>query len=151
MISEHSCVNCHFFSKLHNRIPLEIQEDERSSIRKGDFSPIKEHYSLCCHYGVWDEGHNFDKRQRSKIIVQTDRKKFCFFFKHRPGMLLPAARILHEREVLFRESSRDRKLTIIGLWIAAIALLITAISGITKCSQKNKTATTSINTQSIKP
>ena len=39
-------------------------------------------------------------------------------------MFFPAAEVLQKREADNRESSRDRLLTIIGLWIAAIALAV---------------------------
>jgi hypothetical protein len=151
MTPHHSCINCHFFTKEYNQNSLEILDAERESIKKDDFTPIKDHYSLCCHYGVWDEGHNFDKRSRYKVIVQTNREDSCFFFKHRPGMFLPAARILYEKEAMLRETSQERKLTLIGIWIAAIALIINAILGINDCSRKSISTVTSNNTPGEKP
>ena len=75
-----------------------------------------------CAYGVWDQGYNFDMSKIQDELVEKDRKNFCFFWKYRPGMFLPAAKILQEREAQARDSSKDRKLTIWGLWIAATAL-----------------------------
>ncbi len=37
--------------------------------------------------------------------------------------MIPAAKALQEREAQARDASRDRRLTIAGLWIAALALL----------------------------
>src|SRR5207244_9177831 len=42
---------------------------------------------------------------------------------YRQGMMIPAAKALQEREAQARDASRDRRLTIAGLWIAALALL----------------------------
>lgn len=124
---QQACVNCHFFVKEARTLPntpvLEITPAERDLARGGDYSWLKEHFAICCHFGVWDEGHNFDRSKRQQILVETDRRNFCFFWKHRPGMLLPAAKILQEREAQAREAARDRRLTIVGLWIAAMALL----------------------------
>ena len=123
------CVDCHFLVKEARTLPadrvpvLEISREHRDLARKGDYTWLQDHYSLCCHFGVWDEGHNFDIRQRHQVIAEQDRRNFCFFWRHRPGMFLPAAKILQQREAELRESSRDRKLTIVGLWIAALALL----------------------------
>jgi len=78
--------------------------------------------------GVWDEGYTPELRQgRRQTIVETPRKDFCFFFEHRDGMLFPAAKTLQEREAQFKEAARDRRHTIIGLWIAALALLASVL------------------------
>lgn len=124
-----ACVNCHFFVKeargLRNGpVTLEVTETDRELCRAGDYSWHKDHYAIACHFAVWDEGHNFDMSRRHEVVVETDRQNFCFFWKHRPGMLLPAARVLQEREAQARDASRDRRLTIVGLFIAAIALLV---------------------------
>jgi len=37
-------------------------------------------------------------------------------------MLFPAAKVLQQREAAAREAHQDRRLTIVGLWIAAVAL-----------------------------
>jgi hypothetical protein len=78
--------------------------------------------------GVWDEGYTPELSQkRRQTIVETPRKDFYFFFQHRDGMLFPAARTLQEREAQFKEAARYRRHTIIVLWIAAIALLVSVL------------------------
>lgn len=123
------CADCHFFFKEARdlptgRSPREITEEERKKAHAGDYSWHKEYYALSCKFGVWDEGHNFDHSKKHALLTQTDRRRFCFFWKHRPGMLLPAAEILQQREAKAYEARVDRKLTICGLWIAAISLLV---------------------------
>ena len=124
--SKQACIGCHFLIKQSNPYKFEVTLLERKAIRKRDYSAF-EHYSLGCHFGVWDEGHNFDKDRKHEVIVETDRKDYCFFWKHRLGMLLPAAEILQKREADNREATRDRRLTVYGLIIAAAALGVNAI------------------------
>jgi hypothetical protein len=122
-----ACVDCHFFLQearaLPNRIALDVEASNREAARNGDYTWVAEYSTLACTFGVWDEGHNFRRADRHRVIVETDRRNFCFWWKYRPGMLIPAAKILQEREAKDRDSSRDRRLTLWGLWIAAIALL----------------------------
>jgi hypothetical protein len=125
-----ACVGCHFFVQEEREfrpvITLEVQEGQRQAARKGDYTWLAEHTTLCCSFGVWDEGHNFNRADRHKVLVQTNRADFCFWWKHHPAMLLPAAKVLQERDAKNRSGSRDRRLTLYGLWIAAIALIINA-------------------------
>jgi|SRR3990172_72823 len=125
-----SCTGCHFFVKEARSLPspnpitVDVTNEERSLAAKGDFSWAKEPWTLACHFGVWDEGYNFDKSKRQTLIAETDRRDYCFFWPYRQGMLIPPGKVLEQREAEAREASRDRRLTIWGLWIAAIALVI---------------------------
>jgi len=114
----------HWRSEDGRPLALEVRSEERAKTRRGDYSWLLDDYALACHFGVWDEGHNFDKAARHAVIVETDRHDFCFFWRHRPAMLLPAAEVLQKREAERREARYDRKLTIVGLWIAAMALAV---------------------------
>lgn len=123
-----ACVSCHFFTKEYrgdgNRPMIsDVAKEIRDRARGGDYGWIEDHYTLSCSFGVWDEGYNFAPAKRHEVLVKTNRSGFCFFWPHRPGMLLPAARILQERSAALRETWRDRRYAIIGLWIAGIALL----------------------------
>ena len=129
--SKQACIGCHFLIKQSNPSKFEVTLPERKAIRNRDYTAF-EHYSLGCHFGVWDEGYNFDKKHRHEVIVETNRKDYCFFWKHRLGMLLPAAEILQKREADNREATRDRRLTVYGLIIAAAALGINALIGLGK-------------------
>lgn len=127
-----TCSDCHFFIKEARDVPtpqpvvLDVSAEERALAKTGNFSWAMEYHALACHFGVWDEGYNFDRSSRRKVIAETDRRDFCFFWRHRPGMLIPAARILQERNAQDRDAAKDRHLTIFGLWIAAAALVVNA-------------------------
>ncbi|MEX0804002.1 MAG: hypothetical protein WD688_11895 [Candidatus Binatia bacterium] len=101
-----------------------MTDEERKLAAEGDFSWAKEQWTLACHFGVWDEGYNFDKSNRQIVIADTDRRDFCFFWRYRQGMLIPPAKVLQQREAETREASYDRRLTVWGLWIAALALVV---------------------------
>jgi hypothetical protein len=127
-----TCVNCHFFVKEARSLPsrqpvsLDVSAHERKKASEGDFSWVKDVWTLACHFTVWDEGYDFDQSRRKQIIVESNRRNFCFFWRHRPGMLLPAAKALQEREAQAHKASRDRRLTIVGLWVAVGGLVINA-------------------------
>jgi hypothetical protein len=123
------CVDCHFFV-WSTRDPgdgrelvSEVGAERRELARKDDFSWQRPDMALECHFGVWDQGFQLSRDYLHEVLVKTDRTDNCFYWKWRPNMLLPAARILQEREAANREASRDRRNTVIGLWIAAIALV----------------------------
>ena len=108
-----------------------IDDSKRRAASVNDFSWIRETESLNCHFGVWDEGYEPGNEKRFERIVNTERKDFCFYWRHRPGMLLPAAETLQKREAESKEAARDRKLALVGLWIAALALFADVILRLT--------------------
>lgn len=130
-----ACVNCHFFSKSYRDRPqalnMAVNEQERTAVRRGDFewhdsSPAV--VALSCRMNVWDQGvTGFPHEDRYGLLVETERRTYCFFRAFQPGMLFPAAEELQRRESAAAEARKDRRLTIIGLWIAAAALLVGAI------------------------
>ena len=124
--SKQSCVDCHFLMKQSNPHKFGATDRDREAIKNQDYSPFT-HMSLGCYFGVWDEGYNFATERRHEVIVETNRKNYCFFWKYRPGMLFPAAEVLQKREADNQEAARDRKLTLIGLFIAAVALVVNAL------------------------
>ena len=129
-----SCVDCHFFVKTikdPQRGPIEIEASEREKARQEDYSWVVYGTGgvsvwLACSFGVWDEGYNVNRANRQQVIVETNRRDFCFWWKHHPAMLIPAAKILQEREAKNRDAEHDRSLTRRGLKIATIALFINA-------------------------
>jgi hypothetical protein len=125
-----TCADCHFFLKEVRDIArshtLAVHDRERSLAKAHDFSWVGEKYTLSCSFGVWDEGFDFDPRQRGELLVETDRRGFCFFWKYRRGMFTPAAKLLQEREAGYTEARKERRLTLWGLWIAAFALAANA-------------------------
>ena len=128
------CVDCHFLVKW-TRIDGEthtyvLNDEERRKSREGDYGWVGNEWALACDFRVWDEGTRPDTGLRSNLIMKTNRSESCFFRKYHPGMLLPAARILQEREMLASEARKDRRLTIYGLYIAAIGLVVNAVVSI---------------------
>ena len=105
-----------------------LTSEERQSARARDYDWLHDIYSLGCHFGVWDEGLTPSSREnRQAILLDTDRRDFCFFWPYQPGMMFPAAKILQKREAENRDAARDRKYTIIGLWIAVVALVVSTL------------------------
>jgi len=128
---QQTCVGCHFFVK-HDRdgnrtLTFDVNIEEREQSKKGDFSWMKKYDSLACEFGVWDEGYKLDKTKWEEILLKTNRHNYCFYWPYRFGMMLPAAKILQEIEAKDRDATRDRRLTIVGLWIAALALVVNLI------------------------
>ena len=131
---DQACVDCHFFVvEYRDRDSLSLSGwtlpsySEKTGVRTNDFSWHKDSMALVCAYGVWDQGFRFDSCKKHELIVQTERKDRCFFLPWHPGMLIPAAKTLQERQAAYREANRDRRLTVWGLWIAAVALVVNAI------------------------
>ena len=133
MIFKHKqyCVDCHFFVKKESehgsRLEAsEINAPERETLRQGNDPWKTRDCDLSCSFGVWDEGPNFfgfPTDARHQTIVEKDRGDSCFWWPYNPAMLLPATKILQEREAKNREAEHDRILTRKALWIAAIALV----------------------------
>lgn len=127
-----TCLDCHFFVKTYEQKHIWLMtNDQRDYMRSN--GNLGSHNRLSCAMGVWDEGlSDFNNKEEYNIIANTERKNSCFFWKYTPGMLLPAAKILQEREAANKAASRDRLLTIIGLWIAALALAADIIINLIK-------------------
>lgn len=117
-----ACVDCHFLMKSGFGARLGVSTQDRAALRRGDCA-LEDFWSLGCYMGVWDEGHKSAKRDRLQTIVEIDRHRFCLFWPFRSGMLFTAGQVLQERESASADAKRDRLLTIIGLWIAALALV----------------------------
>ena len=124
-----TCLGCHFFVK-ETRVPgsstpspFIVSEAEREKARTGDYSWKADFYSLACDRGVWDEGYGLPAKLH-EVLGEKDRGGFCFFWKHHPGMLLPAARQLQERDDQLAKTSTDRRFSAYGLWMTALGLLL---------------------------
>lgn len=127
------CNNCHFLAKEYREentgrtLTFSVSPIERSKAEGGNVDFIEEHYCLKCQRGVWDEGVNPGKENRLNIVNETKRKGKCFFFPYDPGMMFKAAEELQRRQQENEQLKRSNLYTRIGLWIAAIALLFSAI------------------------
>jgi len=98
-----ACVDCHFFVKTSCVSPAArptfvVSEPERALARKGDFSWVRDIDALSCHRGAWDEGRGSDPTGRFETATSPRRKASCFFTPFRPGLSLPAAADLSQRE-----------------------------------------------------
>ena len=125
-----ACRDCHFLIKelptqdpVHHPYQSHVTPEERRSLTNNDYGWVTGDYFLRCSMGVWDEGYGTQLEERRKTIVETNRRSYCFFWPFRPGMFLQAAETLQRREWELAEARRDRMLTIVGLWIAAVALV----------------------------
>lgn len=127
------CRNCHFLAKecrLENTgrsLSFSLNESERNLVQSDPVHVVKDHYSLKCHLGVWDEGVSQPSGGRDVTLNKTPRKDGCFFFPYHSAMLFDAARELQKRKEENRQLKRSNMYTRIGLWIAACALVATAI------------------------
>jgi|CXWL01.1.fsa_nt_gi hypothetical protein len=134
-MARQACVDCHFFTKSYRDSSpphvFVVSEKERSSTNEGDFSWHDENkapVALACAMEVWDQGvAGFPHDRRHEFIVKQVRKNFCFFWRHHPGMLLSAAKELQRREMAAADSRKEQRLTIYGLWLAALALLASVV------------------------
>jgi hypothetical protein len=134
------CANCHFLAlrTLNATVVLTscFSEEERTQFRNGDYSIVKSGTVIPhCHLGVWstptaagrDDVVEYLTPQIRKEVFDTDRREFCFYLPHHPGMGLAAGEMLEKRKSEARESKREHKLALWGLWIAAVALLVQAV------------------------
>jgi hypothetical protein len=134
-MTQQACVDCHFFTKSYRDgsppLVVVVNEKERASTREGEFSWHDENkapVALACGMEVWDQGASgFPHEARYELLVKTERKNFCFFWRHHPGMLLSAARELQRREMAAAEAQKGQRLTVYGLWIAALALAASVV------------------------
>lgn len=124
------CINCHFLVDIYQTFDPDIgghigysfiPDEDREKWKQEKQIPKKD-FPLKCHFDVWDylRSSNMD----SKEILKKDRKGFCFFWPYHKGMTFEAGAILQKRAAENEAANRDRKLTIWGLWIAALSLVI---------------------------
>lgn len=104
-----------------------VSTTERKALQSGEADIVESYYSLKCHMGVWDEGLKPGKEDRLERLNKTDRKDNCFFFPYDPSMMFKAAIELQKRAQENRQLKQSNMYTRIGLWIAAIALLLNVL------------------------
>ena len=127
------CRNCHFLTKeirepnTGRPLSFSVSKEEREKAQRGHIDFVGNMYCLKCHMGVWDEGVSPSKDQRLERVNNVNRRDKCFFFPHNASMMFDAARELQKREQENRQLKRSNMYTRIGLWIAALALLASAI------------------------
>lgn len=132
------CRNCHFLSKEIREdntgrvLSFSVTASEREQAQHGNIDFIGDHYCLKCHHGVWDEGVSPGKENRLKIVNETKGKRECFFWPYNSAMLFQAAEELQKREQENEQLKRSNLYTRIGLWIAAIGLILSAFVSLLK-------------------
>ena len=125
-----ACISCHFFARrrLDAQLvqALSVSADERKMLTAGDYTVITKDPGamLECWMKVWSPTTPIDEEKLFDAAVKTNRKDFCFYWPYHHLMSLDAGQTLQKRAAEAREASRDRRLTIYGLWIAGIALAI---------------------------
>ena len=128
-----TCVGCHFLATelpqnaTGTAFTFTLSEEDRRATQERGFPDLQEMYILKCHMGVWDQGLGLAREELAKRILQGGRESACFFFPFRKGMMMPAAVELQQREAQNRELKRSHLYTRIGLWIAALALAVSAV------------------------
>ena len=120
---ERICRNCHFLAKEYRDALGKVYSFSLDEAERADLGKIKDHYSLKCQMGVWDEGVAPHSTSRTETIYKTPRKDLCFFWPYQPNMLFDAARELQKRDQENRELKRSHFYTRIGLFIAAAGLV----------------------------
>ena len=120
---ERICRNCHFLAGECRDALGKVYSFSLDAAERVDLGRIKDHYSLKCQMGVWDEGVAPHITSRTETIYKTPRKNLCFFWPYQRNMLFDAARELQKRDQENRELKRSYFYTLIGLFIAAAGLV----------------------------
>lgn len=145
--SERCCLNCHFLvDKRFSGYELPVVEWMRKKLwdklTRSDPRRMTEDIlgDYKCHKGFWEMGskeNRIENRTRpgsglseqaaivwdsSEVIIE--RGEDCFFYSHMEGRHLSVVEELERRAADRREGKRDRRLVKIGVWIAAIALIL---------------------------
>ncbi len=131
------CIHCHFLVAEREVatgvcVPdLELTREERTSLLTSDDPVRKVHLKrLYCYRGVWDSSLCPDDELWEEHIdaiphaLREDCGETCFFYEYAYSLALEAAEELERRQAGRREAKRDRKWAKIGVWVAAIALLL---------------------------
>jgi hypothetical protein len=127
------CRNCHFLAKEYREentgrpLSFTLSASERTAVESDPEHAVKDHFSLKCQLGVWDEGVAKPTDSRDVTLNKAQRKNACFFFPHHPAMLFEAAKELQARQDANRQLKQSNSYTRVGLWIAAGALAADAI------------------------
>jgi hypothetical protein len=125
------CHNCHFLAKEYrdgNRpVKLSLTQEEREKVTSNLQEVVPNHYALNCHMGIWDEGISGSAQDRDATINKTSRGDGCFYFPYHPAMLFDAAKELQKRSSENEQLKRSNFYTRVGLWVAAGALVFSAL------------------------
>ena len=122
------CKNCHFLAKDHIWPNGEVRSgswstEERENLRLA----VEEDHRARCYKNVWNTGIDPTLKDRLGEVLLKDRKDDCFFIEEHPGMSFQAAYELFRIRNDNRQLKRSYRLTQIGLWIAALALVANVV------------------------
>jgi len=126
-----SCSSCHFLSKEHRgpdgrTLAFALAKEDRAHLQENP-GKVFEHYTLCCHMGVWDEAASGASVDRDTAVNKTDRSHHCFYFPYDSAMLFGAAKELQRRQAENEQLKRSNAYTRVGLWVAAGALAVNVL------------------------
>ena len=123
------CRNCHFCTKLvltpFGEETQPLSTEERNTLDLSRSSGLNPHFQ--CAQGIWCYAHGTEERFGE--FVDRLRGESCFYTRVKPGVSVDAAKMLQDREAAIGELKRSYRFTQIGLWIAAAALVVSAVSG----------------------
>ena len=124
------CRNCHFFTKRvltpFGEETQSLSTEERNTLDLSRSGGLNPHFQ--CAQGIWCYARGTEERFGE--YVDRPRGESCFYTRVKPGMSVDAAKMLQDRDTAIGELKRSYRLTQIGLWIAAAALVVSALSGV---------------------
>ena len=141
---KHSCLKCHFLAKSQRLQsgfgePRPWSREDRNIPWLSDdldtavsISLWRSAWKPSCYKGIWQvdpafgrEGLSDDEDQEEleelEGLITSNRRDECFFIKYNEGMKFDTASELHRIRYDTRHLRLGYLLTIIGLWIAALA------------------------------
>jgi hypothetical protein len=121
-----TCLTCHFLAKEYREASGGVNVFSWSVKDRRDGKP-KAHYTPRCWWGIWDAGINPGLMDTLDQTLHMDRRDTCFHVEVHEGMSFEAAKELQRRRQQIAELKRSNFYTRIGLWIAGVALLVSAI------------------------
>ena len=132
--SKHCCLNCHFFSCAYvtgggREIIKPWSQENRDDRHLIDFSF---EFDDICAKGVWNTAFDHDLKPHVETIIKDDRKDECFFIEYREWMTIKTASELQRIRNENRHLKRSYLYTLIGLWLAGLAIAANVIVEIVK-------------------
>lgn len=121
-----TCITCHFLAKEHREASGDVRVFSWSAKDRLDGKP-KAHYTPRCSWGIWDAGIDPCLMNSLGQTLHMDRRDTCFHVEVHEGMSFEAAKELQRRRQEVAELKRSNTYTRIGLLIAGIGLLLSAI------------------------
>jgi len=98
------------------------------------------HGCYFCFMGVWDEDHitALENEYNRNYEIKEKKRDDCFYWDYTVGMKSDAAKILQKRDAEYKKFSITWKATWIGLIIAGIGLIVTAVFSVLEYINKCK-------------